>query len=569
MARYWRWYAIAVVAVLGTNVMAVSIPAELARGLDGLRAVDAGGDPAVVSRAALHIGLLGAAIVVVRTLSRVWFFTPARLVEFDLREDLFAHLLRLQPDVYARHPTGDLLSRATSDITYARAAAGFGFLQAVNAVAAVVLSLAQMLRLSPALTLACAVPVAVGFAVVQAGSNRLLRVQREVQAEVAAFADQLLGVITGVGTVQAFTVEAVFVDRLDASAARLRALNLTLARLRALVFPVLTVAGGVAVFALLAWGGALAADDRLSAGDLAAFVALLGYLVMPLRLLGVLFPVFQRAEASLERIYGLLDAPVLRPEGPRGLAFPTPGRGPAIELRDLTFAWPDAPDRPVLRGITATLPAGGTVGVFGRTGAGKTALLRLLARLQDPPPGAIRVAGVDIRALDLDDLRRHLVMVPQAPFLFSETLRENVAFGADGARVGPAVTAASLDPDVAALPDGLETVVGERGIVLSGGQRQRVTLARALARDGEIRLFDDVLAAVDHTTEQELLRALAAGAGRATTVLVSHRMSALEACDRVLVLDGGRLVDEGTHAELVARPGLYRDAWLAQRGEGR
>lgn len=540
--------------------MAVAVPHALQGGVDGLKA----GDAAAVRAAAWTIALLGLGVIFVRTVSRVGFFTPARRVEFDLREDLFARLLRQQPGFYTRYPTGDLLSRVTSDVTFARAVAGFGLLQAVNALTALGLALSQMLVLSPVLTLACAVPVGVGFAAVQAGSSRMLGLQRRLQAEVAVFSDQFLGTITGVATIQAFTVEESFTGRLDATAGRLRGMNLQLARLRALVFPLLSVSSGIAVFLLLAVGGTLAASDELTAGQIAAFLALLAFLLMPMRLMGVLLPVFQRAEASLERLWVVFEVPIDRPDLPRPEPFPAGSRGPTITVQGLT--WGYAPDRPVLHGLDFELPGGGTLGVFGRTGSGKSTLLRLLSRLENPPPGTVRLDGVDLRDIHLDELRQHLVYVPQSPFLFSETIRENVAMGLDEARVGPAVAAAALTTDLRALPEGLDTVVGERGIVLSGGQRQRVTLARALAREGAILLLDDVLSAVDHLTEQELLRTLEARVRRSTTVLVSHRMSALETCDRILVLDEGRMVDLGPHEELVMRPGPYRDAWEAQRG---
>lgn len=563
---YSRWFALGVLAVLATNWLSVQVPAWLAVGLDALRAGGVGPSGNTVLEAAAHIGGYGVLIIVVRSLSRLLFFTPARRVEFDLREDIFAHCLRLQPAALVRFPTGDLLARTTSDVTYARAFAGFALLQVVNVVAALTMALGQMIRTSPLLTVFAAVPIFLGYFVVQYGANRLFDLQRHAQGQVSAFSDELLGAITGVATVQAFCVEDVFIGRLDARADAMRRVNVTLARLRAVVFPLLTVAGGVSIFLLIAVGGPMAVAGTLSVGELAAFVALVGYLIFPLRMMGVLLPVFQRSEASLERIYAILDTPVERPELERGAApFPQPGRGPSIRLDKLTFAYPDAPDRPVLDDITVEIPGGASVGIFGRTGSGKTTLLRLLSRLRNPPRGAVHLDGVDVLDLDLDELRRHLVYVPQAPFLFGETIRENVGFGGSEERIQEAVALAALKPDLAALPQGLDTVVGERGIVLSGGQRQRVTLARGLARDGEIVLLDDVLSAVDHHTEQELIGMLERRAGAATRILVSHRMSALERCDLVLVLDGGRLVDTGRHGELLARPGLYRDAWEAQR----
>ncbi len=572
MARYaaplWRYYVAGTLAVLLTNALSVRVPIEMAVGLDALRA----GEPGV-GGAALRIGALGVAVFVARTLSRVWFFTPGRLAEFQLREDLFGHALRLQPDFYAKQTTGDLLSRVTSDVTYARALAGFALLQAINVIAALTMSLGQMLALSPMLTLVCAVPIVAGFFIVQAGTGRMFGLQRESQKQLATLSDDLLGAIQGVGTIQAFDVEEVFVGRLEADAAALRATNLRMARLRALVFPVLSVAGGACVWLLIAVGGPLAIgpDAALSPGELAAFVALIAYLLLPLRLLGVLLPVFQRSEASLERIHAVLDAVPERPEGASPAAPAATSGGPAIELRDLRFSYADSADRLALDGVSVVIPAGSTVGIFGRTGSGKTTLLRILARLQNPPPGTVFVDGVDVVRLDLDAWRRRLTVVPQAPFLFSESIRENVGFGVPDEVVGAAADAAALSPDLVALPDGLDTVVGERGIVLSGGQRQRVALARGLARPSDLVLMDDVLSAVDHATEQELVqmlrgRASASGAAAPTRILVSHRLSALEHADLVLVLDEGRLVAAGTHAQLLAEPGPYRDAWQAQRG---
>lgn len=565
IAPLWRWYVAGVLLLLATNALAVRVPVELAHGLDALRAGQDG-----VWDAALHTALLGVAIILTRSLSRVAFFSPGRHAEFALRQQLFTHLMRLQPSFYARHTTGDLIARATSDVTFARAFAGFGLLQAVNVVVALVLCVGQMLALSPLLFFACAVPVGLAFALVQRGFGQMFTLQRQSQAQLGRLSDDLVGVIQGVGTVQAFCVEPVFADRLGAHAVALRTTNLGIARLRALVFPILGVAGGACVAVLIGLGGQEVAAGRLTVGTLAAFIGLVAYLLVPLRLLGFLFPVFQRTEASLERVYHVLDTVPERPETGRELELPHEGAGPRIEIEHLTFAYPDAPDRPVLRDLTVTLESGATIGVFGRTGSGKTALLRLLARLWNAPDGAIRVDGVPLSRVDLDTWRRRVTFVPQTAFLFSETIAENVGLGQGPDVVERAVRLAALAPDLAALPDGLRTVVGERGIVLSGGQRQRVALARGLARSADLVLLDDVLSAVDHRTEAELLANLTRpGDGRRPTrVIVSNRLSALEKADKVLVLDAGALVDVGTHAELVARPGPYRDAWLAQQAEG-
>lgn len=545
-----------------TNWFSVRIPVELAAGVDALRAGGGG-----VRDAAIHIALLGAAVILVRSLSRIWFFTPARLSEYQLREDMFAHCMRLQPDFYRKFATGDLISRATSDITFARAFAGFGILQVFNVIGAVVMTLGQMLAISPLLTVACALPVALCFGFIQLGMKKLMTMQRQAQVLQGRLSDELIGTVQGVGTIQSFCVEAPFQARMDALAEEIRATNISLAKLRAWIFPTIALAGGGSVYLLLAIGGPMALEHKLSAGDLAAFISLTAYLLFPMMAMGFVVSVIQRSEASLERIYAVLDAPIERPELGRALPFPTPGKGPSLSIRNLSFGWTD---RLVLKDIQVEIPAGATVGIFGRTGSGKTTLLRLLARLANPAEGTVLVGSTDLTRLDLEDWRRRVTLVLQTPFLFSETIAENVGFGADPEVIREAVGAAALEPDLKALPDGLNTVVGERGIVLSGGQRQRVALARGLARRSELLLLDDVLSAVDHRTEQELIRMLEErwkSQGNFTSVIVSHRMSVLERTDVVMVMDEGRVVDQGTHAELLTRPGLYQEAWKAQNGE--
>ncbi|GDX82843.1 ABC transporter ATP-binding protein [Deltaproteobacteria bacterium] len=545
----WRWYLAGTAAVLLTNWLSVEVPSLMASALDKLRA----GQPGA-GRDAAWIAAIGLGVIVVRTLSRVWFFTPGRLAETQLRERFFTHLLRLQPGFYARYPTGDLLSRATADVTYARALAGFALLQACNVVGALGFGTWKMLTMSPILTLAVAAPCVLAFTGMSFATRRLMALQRITQKQLGLLADELLSTFQGVATVQAFCAEATFADRLDGRAGDLRASNLEMARIRALAFPLLSIAGGAATWGLLAFGGSAVNAGTLSPGQLAAFIALVGYIVMPMRMLGWLLPVFQRAEASLERIHLVLDEPEDRPDGASPL--PAPTTAPSIELRHLSF-------RSRLTDVSATLPAGATVGVYGPVGSGKSTLLRVLARLENPPPGTVFVNGVDVLHLDLDAWRASVCVVTQAPFLFSETIEENIGFGATREAVSAAAAAAALGPDLDALPDGLDTVVGERGISLSGGQRQRVALARGLLRPATVVLLDDVLSAVDHHTEQELLATLRARPD-ATRVIVSHRLSALVHTDLILVLDEGRLVDQGPHAALVQRPGPYRDAWEAQ-----
>jgi ATP-binding cassette subfamily B protein len=560
----YRWsYLAGGVFLAVTNWIAVTIPGEIGKAIDAL---DGGGE---MSRYVLLIGGLGLAMIGVRTLSRVLIFNPARDLEYQLRRDLFAKLLRLQPAFYASHRRGDIVSRAANDISWVRTLVGYGGLQVVNVTMAVVLTGWKMVALSGRLTLLVLLPVGLSMAVVQWGIRRLFALSRRNQEELGEISEHVLGSLQGMPAIQGFVAEEAFIRRFEQRNQRWLRTGMRLAIVRAAAMPLLVLGGGLAMVALIGVGGSLVLDGHMSVGNLVAFSALLTVLLPSLRSMGFMLSVIQRGRAALERIFELVDAPEERPEGPEGV-FLEAGRGPAIDIRDLSYAYPDDPDRPVLRDLTVSIPAGSRVGLFGRTGSGKTTLLRLLARLYNPPAGTILVDGTDIRDLDLDAWRRRLAVVPQRPFLFSDTVASNVALDAepDPARIDRAVGRAALEGDLESLPDGLGTVVGERGIMLSGGQRQRVALARGLYRGGDLLILDDVLSAVDHHTELELVDTIASLAkrpGAPTVLIASHRMSALRHTDRVLVLDQGRLVDVGTHAELVERPGVYRDTWRAQR----
>ncbi|MEC8425282.1 MAG: ABC transporter ATP-binding protein, partial [Myxococcota bacterium] len=394
------------------------------------------------------------------------------------------------------------------------------------------------------------------------------------QQQLGTVSDQVLDSFQGIATIQGFVAESRFVERFGVRIQALFRTRMKNALLSSFAFPALALSGNVAVFVVLFVGGPMAIEGELSVGGVAAFVTLLGILLPPLRSMGWMLSVLSRGRASVQRIYELLEAPIDRPEGDNPARQPAAG-GPAFSVRGLSFAYPDAPDQPVLKDLSFDVPGGAVVGVFGRTGAGKSTLIRLLARLFTPPAGSILVGQgddqVDLVMLDLDAWRERLAVAPQRPFLFSDSIRDNVglADAATDAQIDRAVRQAALGPDLASLAEGLDTVVGERGIMLSGGQRQRVALARALFREqSDVVLLDDVLSAVDHETERALVGALShvrTGSGRPTIFIVSHRLSAIRHADTILVLDDGRLVDQGGHEHLLDRPGPYREAWLAQQ----
>lgn len=560
----YRWsYLAGGIMVWLTNYLAVSIPGEIGEAIDALRAGNS------VGRYVLAIALMGLAVIGVRSLSRILIFNPGRHLEYHLRGDLYARLMRLQPSFYAQHKRGDIVSRASNDITWVRTLVGFGGLQVVNVTVAVALTGWKMVTLSPRLTLMAGLPVAVGIVAVQLAIRRVFHLSRRNQEQLGEISEHVLGSLQGIATIQGFVAEEAFVKRFEESNLEWLKTGMKLALIRAGALPLLVLSGGIAMFAVVAFGGPMVLSGAMSVGELAAFTALLTVLLPPLRSFGWMLSVIQRGRAALDRIFELMDAPVDRPEGDTGVVCQA-GSGPAVEFCKLGFAYPDAPGQEVLSDITFQIPAGAVVGIFGRTGSGKSTLLRLLARLFNPPAGTILSNGHDITSLDLQSWRRRVTMVPQRPFLFSDTIEANVALQEvpDREKIRWAVEAAALEQDLEVLPYGLETVVGERGIMLSGGQRQRVALARGLYRGGDVLILDDVLSAVDHNTEAQLVETLARiarGPGHPTVFIASHRLSAFRNCDLIMVLDRGRLVAQGTHDELAATPGPYRDAWSVQR----
>lgn len=580
--RFALWYLGGVAALGATTWLSTSIPLYLADAIDSLSEPDAtvrlellswvGVEPVpdvpVVLWIAGVIAVMGLVIMVVRTLSRVLFFTPGRLVEARVKRDLFDSILEHQPRFLRSFAAGDLVSRASSDVNSLRLLSGFGLLQAFNVVIVIGLTLYRMVGLSWSLTLWLLLPLGVGLVLTQISIRWLFLLIRRIQRQIAAVSDHALSSYEGVATLKAFAAEDAMQAHFDRLNGDYQHTTIQRAGLRALIGPILNVAALVDVFLLLLIGGAMVIGGDLSAGELVGFVSLVAFLAGPLRGLGFLLAILKQAQASLERLYAVMDPPPERPDLPEGR--PAPSAPPALSIRGLTYRY-DEDEDPALEDVSVEVPAGATLGVLGPTGAGKTTLLRCISRLYNPPPGTVFVDGVDVRELDLQDWRKHAVLVPQRPFLFSEALKDNILLGRRDERLlQEALRLAALEQDVEALPDGVDSQVGESGLMLSGGQRQRSALARGLIRDPDVLMLDDVLSAVDHTTEAALIDTLRPEGDTApTTIIVANRISAIAHAEVIVVLQQGRVVDTGTHEELIAREGLYRDTWDKQsEGEG-
>ena len=569
LLRTYAWpyrvrYGLGALCLGLTNLLMVTIPLEIGRSIDVL---SVGEDP---TRSVLAIMLMGLAVIVVRTLSRVLIFNPGRDVEYALRRDLFGTLLRHQQSFYAERSTGDIVNRASTDIAFVRALVGFGLMQICNVTIALMLTGWRMLSLSWELTVVSILPVVLALGVARAVIPRIISLHRKSQAELGEISEHVLQSFQGISTIHGFVAEDAFEERFEERNQALFRTRMRIALISAVAFPILYLAGTIGVGMILMVGGPMAIAGELSVGEIAAFTALLGVLLPPLRSLGWMISVVKRGQTSLERIFELVDAPRDRPEGPHPEPLPAAGSGPGFTVRGLDFRYPDDPSRSVLQGIDFEIPGASMVGIFGRTGSGKSTLLRVLTRIHNPPEGTVFIVDsdgkeTDLRTVDLDQWRQRLSVVPQSPFLFSESIARNVATGGNAEGVPEAVRRAALTSDLEVLPDGLETMVGERGIMLSGGQRQRVALARALNRRSDVVVLDDTLSAVDHSTESRLIAELRRHKGSgATTLVVSHRISALRSADQILVLDEGRLVAQGSHGELIDREGIYRDAYRAQ-----
>jgi ATP-binding cassette subfamily B protein len=479
----------------------------------------------------------------------------SRNIETDLRNDLFRHLLRLPPEFYDRWRTGDLMSRATNDVLAVRQVAGPAIMYLVNTTAVSVFALALMMWISPTLTAIAMIPmVLIPVAVVWFGSrihSRFERIQAQF-SELNSFAQENL---SGIRIVQAYAREDDQVRRFGIRSTEYMERNLDLARIWGAFFPALRFLGGLGAVIVLWLGGREVIAGHITLGEFVAFGFYLTLLMWPMIAVGWVTNLFQRGAASMGRINALLATEPAIDDAAETIDSPITG---AIEFRNVWFRYPET-ERWVLEDVSFMIEPGETVAVVGATAGGKSTIVRLMARLYDVTRGEILIDGIDVRNRRLESLRSAIATVPQEPFLFSDTLRENLILDDTESddRLARAIDVAQLRTTLDEIPSGLDTLLGERGINLSGGQKQRATIARALHRDSPILILDDSLSAVDTVTEEAILEGLRAFMEGRTSIIVSHRVSAVAGADKILVLDEGHIVETGKHAELLAAGGVY------------
>ena len=496
-------------------------------------------------------------------LMRMTLIRSSRRMEYELRNDLYDHMQRLHASFYRRTRVGDLLSRTTNDLDAVRNFLGPGIMYFANTIVTFCFAVALMLRIDVRLTLLALVPLPILSLAVARLGGKIHHFYEAIQDRFGKMTAKAQETLAGIRVVKAYVEEEGEYHAFRAIHEDYTEQNRKMIQLWSAMMPLMGLLGGIASAVVLWVGGSAVVHGRISLGDLVAFQIYLSMLLWPMISLGWVSNLFQRGEASMARIRAIMDEPIEEDlEAPR-LRRPERQRVP-IELKNVGFKYP-ASDRFVLRGLNLSVTPGERVAIVGRTGAGKSTLLALLARLFDPTEGAVLVGGRDAREWTRADLRRVYGIVPQESFLFSDTIRANVAFGFDEHGAVPAaegpLARAGLRSDLETFPRGLDTMIGERGITLSGGQKQRVALARALALERPVLLLDDAFASVDPGTEEEILQSLFEHRTRPTLLLATHRRSALLRVDRIVVLDEGRIVDTGTHADLIRRGGLYADLY--------
>ncbi len=478
-------------------------------------------------------------------------------VEYDLRERIYEHLQKLELGYFDSQQTGQLMSRATVDLQSIRFFLGYGLVFITQSALTLVLASAVMFVIDPVLALLSLLPIPI---VIYAASryNEVSRpAQQEVQQRIAELTVEAEEAVSGIRVVKAFAREEHMFDRFRSRVGRLFDQTIYATRLRAFYNPLIAFLPNIGLAVVLLVGGRQVMNGNLTLGDFTAFYTYLIMLIGPMRMLGTLLGMLQRAIASGNRLFEVLDTEPEIASPPGAPPLPSGGGHVSFEGVDLDYT-----SEPALRGIDLEVPAGRTIALVGPSGSGKTSLVALLARLYDPTRGVVRIDGADLREVEMTDLRRQIAFVADDSFLFSATIAENIAYARPDARTDEielAARRAQAAGFIEALPDGYETMVGERGLTLSGGQRQRLAIARALLADPRILILDDATSSVDSNTEAEIRRGLGEALAGRTTFIVAHRLSTISLADEVVVLDQGRIVDRGTHDELIDRCPLYRE----------
>ncbi|HSY67281.1 MAG TPA: ABC transporter ATP-binding protein [Edaphobacter sp.] len=562
LRRYWKQLAWGGISTVLYNVIKVLIPLVIGNAIDDMQR---GLTEQKVLRHALILLLIAALSAIFLYITRQVIIGASREIEFDLRNDIFANLERQSPNYYHTHRTGDIMARTTNDLNAVRMLLGPAIMYSANTIVFMAAALPFMYRISPKLTFFAFVPMPAASVLVQYFGNRIHRRFERIQAMYSDISAKAQENFSGARLIRAFAQEDAEIASFETANREYIKRSLYLVRLMAMLWPTLEFVLGLSLMITLLVGGHEVVSHRISVGQFTAFNVYMVQLTWPLIAVGWVVNLFQRGTASIIRIDELLKQQPDIADAPMATDSPVTGD---IELRNLTFAYPDAP--PVLHDINLRIPAGSSLAIVGPTGSGKSTLVGLIPRLHDAAPGTVLIDGQPVRNFTLSALRKSIGFVPQETFLFSETIRQNIAFGKPDAspeQVEEAATIAHISTEIQEFPKGFDTEVGERGLTLSGGQKQRTAIARAVIRDPKVLILDDALASVDTYTEERILSGLKRVMEGRTTIFISHRISTARNADQIAVLVAGRIAELGTHEELIARNGYYTSLFEKQRLE--
>jgi ATP-binding cassette subfamily B protein len=565
LKRYWRSFAWGGVALIIYNFTKAMVPVVVGGAIDDLRLHLSTG---VIARSGMKLLGIAAVSGVFLYITRQVIIGASREIEYDLRNDLFAHLETQPPSFFQQHRTGDIMARSTNDLNAVRQLLGPAIMYSANTIVFTAAALPYMIRLSPRLTMFAFVPLPFASVLVQYFGARIHTRFERIQAMFSDISAQAEENFSGARLIRAFAQEQAQIAAFEQSNREYIRRSLLLARLMAMLWPTLEFVLGVSLMITLLVGGHEVVRHHISVGQFTSYNVYMVQLIWPMIAVGWVVNLVQRGAASVVRIDALMKQPPAINDDYASPALANASIAGEVEFRDLSFSYTTGGE--TLADINLLIPAGSSVAIVGPTGSGKSTLVSLIARLHEAEPGMVLIDGVPVREYPLATLRRSIGFVPQETFLFTETIRENIAFGTPNATdedVRNAAAAAHIATEIEEFPRGFQTLVGERGMTLSGGQKQRTAIARAILRDPRILILDDALASVDTYTEEQILGSLRDAMQGRTTVLISHRVSTARSADRIAVLANGRIVELGTHEDLLARGGYYNNLFDKQRLE--
>ncbi|MFA6507256.1 MAG: ABC transporter ATP-binding protein [Treponemataceae bacterium] len=565
LRRYRYRYLLGFVCLAVVDAAQILIPQFIKRAVD----IIASGTYAMLDILVWCVLLVAVAVVLSlgRFLWRFFIHGSSRAIENELRDKLFAHMIGLSSVFFQRHKVGDLMARATNDLSAVRMAIGMGFVALVDGTFMASAILIVMFVQNPGVTLWAVLPLPLVTVLIlffgNAVGKRFTRVQ-EAYSKLSEIAQES---VSGIRVITTFVKEEYFTRKFTDANDEYLIANMALTKIFGFYFPLISFLSGLTTLILLRFGGVRVLDGSMSPGELVAMFSYLQMLIWPMVGAGFTVNMLQRGAKSLRRVNEILEteSEIRSPDNPVSRKASS-SHGIAIKVKNLTFAYEEA--KPVLRDISISLPAGKTIGIFGKTGSGKSTFLKLLPRLLNPPPGTVFIDGIDVHDWDVTELRSLFGVTPQDTYLFSDSVRANIAYGMSEIqenRLRDAASLSTISRDMEDFKDGWDTIIGERGLTLSGGQKQRVSISRAIAIDPEILLLDDALSSVDTETEKKILDSLLNDRSGKTTILVSHRISALRRADYVVVFADGAIAEQGPPQMLADANGIYAETSKLQQ----